>query len=419
MQGWKPLTLTLTLGLGLGLGCGAVSALTFDEALQRSGQAPELAMSAAEVAAAHESRRAAGSLPDPRLQLSLDDFAIEGEGRYRLRDSKRMLSLMRDIPATARREAQIRQAEAIAAASEREREFVRLTVRRETSLAWIRLYFLEKKQAMLIQQADELRRRQESATAMLAGGGEAGDALEALIDEQAFRDAFDILTRDIRLARADLARWIGAFPATDTASGDLPSWLDNAPFPEKQADETGAETLVELRASQARIRVAQAELAMAEASKSPDWSVEFGIGQDAMGNAMAMAKVGISLPFFTPSRQEPEIAAARRMLEKSDAEHVMRRAEFLRRQVELEAGEQAVNARLQRLEHEILPLLARKIALGEAALSAGRGSAVALIEAREKRLAAIADGIDLAAERAAFRVRLHYLHHHEEDILDE
>jgi outer membrane protein TolC len=416
MRSWK------LLWLMLGGWCSAASALTLDEALQRAGQAPDIVASSADNAALAAMRIAAGRLPDPRLQFSLDDFPTEGEGRYRLSDAKRMVSLMQEIPAAAKRDAQIRQAEAAMEASGREREFVSLAVRREATLAWVRLYFLEQKRAVLEQQAIELRRRQDTTRTALAGGGAADEALDALIDEQDLRDAFDALARDIRLARANLVRWTGELPLSETATGDLPSWLANTAAGATKSganEDENAAIPTELRASQARIRMAQAEVAMAEADTASDWSVEFGVGQDAMGNGMVMAKVGISLPLFGATRQAPKIAAARRMLEKSDAEHAMRRAEFLRQQAELEAEETVLEARLHRLEGETLPLIARKVALAEAAFSAGQGSAAAFIMVREKRLATQGDAIELAGERAAVRVKLHYLRHRGEEASDE
>jgi outer membrane protein TolC len=137
--------------------------------------------------------------------------------------------------------------------------------------------------------------------------------------------------------------------------------------------------------------------------------VEFGVGQDAMGKAMMMAKVNFSLPVFTGSRQNPRIAAAQRKLEQSEAEHQLRRAEFQRQREEWLAEETALTLRIKRLSEETLPLLTRKIALAEAAFSGGRSSAAALILAREKHLDTRIQAIDLEAERAAVRANLHFL----------
>jgi outer membrane protein TolC len=146
--------------------------------------------------------------------------------------------------------------------------------------------------------------------------------------------------------------------------------------------------------------------------------MEIGVGQDAMGQAMMMAKVGVSLPLFAGTRQEPRIAAARAKLVGIEAEHALRKAEFTRQREELLAEEAALDAMLQRLAQETLPLLERGIALAEAAYSGGEGSAAALVKAREKRISAQLRAVDLEAERAAARARLHFLRqrgdaHHE------
>jgi outer membrane protein TolC len=399
--------------------CGQAWALSLDEALQRAGNAPEVAASRAGAAASAEALKAAGQLPDPRIVLTLDEFSLEGDSRYHLGDSKRMLGLMQSIPPASRREAQRRQAEAMLEADGRMHAFTRLTARQEASLAWIQLYFLTKKEALLKQQADEIQLRQKATTATLAGGGGADGALESLLDKQTLDDDFDLLRRAIRLAHARLARWIGPFPETETATGELPVWLNTSPNAasvrreaasgNESASEAPLDEEAELSASRARIGVANAELLMAESDKAPDWDVELGMGKDAMGKAMMMAKVNFALPIFASSRQNPRIAAARLNLVKTEAEHAMRRVEFQRQREELLAEETALNQRLKRLNEETLPLLERKVALNEAAFSGGRGSAAAFIQARESRLSTRIRALEFEAERCSVRAKLYFL----------
>ncbi|MDR1889591.1 MAG: TolC family protein [Zoogloeaceae bacterium] len=397
------------------LAFGEARALSLEEALLRAEAAPEVVAARAGEAASQELLRAAGQLPDPRLVLSVDDLAIEGDARYRLRDSKRMVGLMQDIPAAKKREAGRRQAAAGLAADGRMRELVRLAARREAALAWIQIYFLAKKQSLLEKSAAEIRLRQRATTAALAGGNDPDEALESLLDRQMLDDAFDVLRRDLRQARARLQRVIQADGSERNialeATGELPAWLQNpemAAARESDAD-SGFDDAAELSASQARVGMAEAELAVAQADKDSDWAVEFGVGQDAMGEAMMMAKLSFSLPVFTASRQNPRIAAAQRKLEQSAAEHQLRRAEFQRQREEWRAEEAALSLRIKRVTEETLPLLTRRIALAEAAFSGGRGSAATLILAREKHLDARIQAIDLEAERAAIRANLYFL----------
>jgi outer membrane protein TolC len=396
---------------------GEALALSLDEALSRAAHAPEVRSGLAEEEAAKAFSKAAGQLPDPRLVLSVDDFMLEGEARSRFSESKRMIGLMQEFPAASRRKAERQQAEAAQESSARMREYAQLSVRREVSLLWLQLHFLTRKEALLKASAAETSRRQRVSVAALEGGGGADMALGALIDRQMLDDRFDLLKRDFQLVRARLTRWIGPLPSSETASGALPAWAQNAPERFVSALEA-ADPEIELRASRVRIRMAEAELQMAEAGKNPGWSVEIGVGQDSMGNAMMMAKVGIALPLFSASRQDPRIAAARSRLVGVEAEHALRKAEFNRQREELLAEEAALDAMLKRLTQETLPLLERGIALTEAAYSGGKGSAVGLIEAREKRIDAQMRALDLESERAAARARLHFLHergetHHE------
>jgi outer membrane protein TolC len=403
--------------------CGQVWALSLDEALLRAGNAPEVAASRAGAAASAEARKAAGQLPDPRVVLTLDDFSLEGDSRYHLSDSKRMLGLMQSIPPASRREAQRQQAQAMVEADERMHEFTRLAARQEASLAWIQLYFLAQKEDLLRQQADAIQLRQKASTAALAGGGGADAALESLLDKQSLDDDFDLLRRDIRLAHARLARWIGPFPETETATGALPAWL-NTPVNTASSGHTAEsgdalDAEAELSASRARIGVANAELQLAESDKAADWDVELGMGQDAMGKAMMMAKINFSLPVFTSSRQNPRIAAARLNLVKTEAEHAMRREEFQRQREELLAEEVALSQRIKRLKEETLPLLERKVALNEAAFSGGRGSAATFIQARENRLSTQIRALEFEAERSAVRAKLYFLQQRGGDKNDE
>ncbi|MDR2364765.1 MAG: TolC family protein [Zoogloeaceae bacterium] len=425
------MNLNYVVGLAAGLACFAQEealALSFDEAQSRAASAPEVLFGLANETAAAELSKAAGQLPDPRLVLSVDDLMREGDARYRLNDSKRMLGVMQEFPAASKREAERQKAAAARAESARMREYALLAARREVSLLWLELYFLTQKEALLQANADEIRRRQKTSVAALSGGGSPEAALGALLDQQRLDDSFDLLHRDLQLARARLARWIGPLAPAETASGALPVWAQNAPDagadatvgspPAAKPDAEITDAAIELRASQARVQMAQAELQMAQADKDANWSMEIGFGQDAMGQSMMMAKVGFSLPVFASARQNPRIAAARSRLAGVEADHLLRKAEFTRQREELLAEEAALSAMLRRLAEETLPLLNRGIALAEAAFSGGKGSADMLIEARERQIAAQLRLLDLEAARAAARARLYFLQqrgetHHE------
>jgi outer membrane protein TolC len=390
---------------------GELWALSLEEALLRADRAPDVRAFAADVEISEARLVSAGRLPDPRLALTLEDFMLEGETRYRPGNAKRMIGLMQEIPAASRRAAERQKARAAVEEKRRGGAFASLAARREAALAWLRLHFLEQKAELLRARGREIRLRQDATAAALAGGRATADAaLEVLIMARALEDENDLLARDLQLARVNLSRWIGPLADSETATGNLPAWLHEEgenTMPDGGVDD--AEHTAALRESQARIDLAQAELAMARAGRDSNWSLELGVGQDAMGKHMLMARIGFSLPLFPATRQDPEIAAAWSALRKTEAEHAMRRAEFERQRAELRAEAQALKTQQERLEKETLPLLERAIALAEAAFAGGKGQAERLIMARETLLAARMRRIDLEAERMRVRAQLHFL----------
>lgn len=382
----------------------AVQALTLDEALNEAElRAPEIMAGKANENAARALTISAGALPDPKLSIGVDDFPLQGDDRYRLGNSKRSISLMQDIPNSKKRRASQQLAEANAQASLAQNRYARLNVRRETTLAWLSLYYLEQKGLVLDEQEEENRLKRDNSRAVLAGGGSAADVLGAQVEQASLADARDDLNRDIRRARAQLARWVGDELAAQGASGAPPAWLN------KEQTINELEMQPDLRAAQTQVSVAQADLAMATADKNPDWGVELGVGQDAMGKNMAMLKFSFTLPIFTGTRQNPKIAAAASAVERADAEHASRRANYRQQFYELLAERDALTSQRNRLIKSTLPLLNKQIELGLANLRGGQGSADTVLAARNTRLSNLLRSVELQSQLAAVKAKLYFL----------
>src|SRR3546814_15075838 len=72
-----------------------------------------------------------------------------------------------------------------------------------------------------------------------------------------------------------------------------------------------------LRAQDARIAVAEADVRLARADKRPDWKVGVTYGRrDPMYGDMASVGVSIDLPLFAGKRQNPRTAASERSEER-------------------------------------------------------------------------------------------------------
>jgi len=166
---------TVALLIGVNFNAGAAAAgLSYDDALAAAeARAPELSARRHAIDSAQSARTAADALPDPRLVLGLDNVPINGPDAGSLdRDfmTMRRIGLMQEVPNAAKRRAR---ADTAAAAAERERATLaieRLTVRRDTALAWLDRYFLERQLALLDELERETRLLVQTTQAQVAGG---------------------------------------------------------------------------------------------------------------------------------------------------------------------------------------------------------------------------------------------------------
>lgn len=395
---------SLLIVIALLLARTSAHALTLDEAIfAAQNYAPEIAASQASEDSANASRIAAGRLPDPQLTISLDSIPLEGSDRYRLNRTSRTISVMQDIPNSAKREAERQLADAMIQSSISQSQFARLNARREATLAWIELYYFDQKISVLAKQEEENQLRQSSTRASLAGNGSAEDALMAQIEQKELADARDELNRQIRSAQARLARWIGPELASQKLNGDLPEWLG------KEHGFNDIANQPELRAAQAQVGVAQAELAQAIAQNKSDWSIEVGIGQDSMGETMGMVQLKFSLPIFESTRQAPRATAALAAVNRADAEREVRMADYQLEVNELLIQRETLNSQAKRLADETLPLLNQQINVGLARVRSDRGTLNTLLAARSARLNSILRQVDIQSQLALINAKLYFL----------
>ncbi|MBM3115480.1 TolC family protein [Jeongeupia naejangsanensis] len=393
----------LFLAAAFGAASLGAHALTLDEALAAAGGAPDLVASTAATTAAQSLTKSAGALPDPKLSVWVDDLQTSGPDAYRVGDAKRMVSLMQEVPNGDRRDAERQVAGAQLQTSEAQARYTQLSVRRETTLAWLALHYLDRKLDVLAAQDADNRHSQQAGVAALKGGASADAALAARLERDQLDDSRDDIERDRAKARAQLARWIGPALAAQPATGGLPAWLTTG---RAQADDIAEQP--EIRAAATQVSAAQAELALARAAKKPDWGVEVGWGYDAMDQGMAMVKFTFDLPVFAASRQDPKIAAALANVQKSDAERQARMAAYRQQIDELRAERTAILAQVDRLKTRTLPLIDQQVELALAGMKSGKGSD-GVLGARKARLAAQMRAIELESQLAAADTRLYFL----------
>lgn len=384
-------------------------ALTYDEALGiAENHASELSARQNTVAAARAARISAGALPDPKLVMGVDNLPVQGSEAWNTsRDSMTMqrIGVMQEMTHGDKREAARQLAEANVARAGTELQIERLSVRRQTLLAWLRVYYLQQQHALLDQLDAENRLLATAVTARLASGqGRGGERLLSRQEGVALEDRRDDLDRDLRKAQAELARWVGA-AARETLTGPPPTYTPNPDHLRHDLDRHPDVAIFSVQEASAR-----AEVALAEAARKSDWGVEMDYQHrgPAFGD-MVSVQLTFDLPVFTQTRQNPQIAARQQELERVSAE---RESMVRQHAAELEAmlAEQAALVRqLDRIDREWLPLSQQKVDLALAAYRAGQEPLPTVLDARRFLIDTRMKRIDLEARRAAVETSLHYL----------
>jgi outer membrane protein TolC len=390
-------------------GVALAEPLTFDAALLRAArEAPSLKASTSGVDAARSSAVAAGRLPDPTINIGIDNFPVSGPPAFTFQgDSMTMarIGIEQPFPNPAKRRAQRDRAQAEIGIAEAGAAVEAQNVRLETALAWVDLFYAKRRLAQLQVLDQSLGELQATVSARLASGSaRPSAALEPDQLRAAVNDRRSELAADVAKAQARLARFTGD-PEVDV-SGDPPILeVDRAKLV------AGLASLPSLQALDASVVAADAETELARADKRPDWRVSTSYGRrDPAYGDMVSVGVSIDLPLFSRRRQDPKIAASA-----SEAE----RARLLRTAGERElvaaldgdlADHVMHHQRLMNARNTLVPLAKRRAELDMASYAAGKldlGSALlstlALAEAEVDALSREAD-----VARDAIRINFTY-----------
>ena len=389
--------------------------LTLDEALSLGEvQSPRLEAQRHALRAAEEQTGRAGELPDPKLRLGIENLPVSGPDAFRYdRDSMTMraIGLVQEFPNSGKRSARSARAER---ARDVERSMLfsqRSMVQRDIAAAWLEAYFAERSRVALERLVERLAAQSDTVVAGVARGRQS--AAESLMLRGAVEQARDkVLDQNRMLARSRnvLAARIG-----EDAKRPLGEPPNLAEFSHPRDGLVNRlEEHPELRVLDLQQTLARAEVELARASKSSDWSLEVGYGHRAPAfDNMLTVMVAVDLPWRGERRQDRDVASRLAELERARA-----LKEEARRMHEVEvrgwlADHDAATQRIQRFHSILLPLARERSEAALAAYRGGRGELSAVLDAQraitETELAAL--GIE--AERAKAWANLNYLYPHE------
>lgn len=383
--------------------------LTFNAALERAASdAPSVRGRAAGVAAARSAAISADRLPDPTLDIGIQDFPVTGPDAGKLNSDNftmRKIGISQQFINPAKRHARAARAGAGIGIAEAAAGAEARNVRLQSALAWVDLYYAERRLRQLTLLDASLGDLQRTVSARLASGSaRPSQALEPDRLRAQVNDRRSELAADMAKARASLARF----------TGDPNPTVAGAP-PEFVVDRTklmaGISALPSLRVMDAQTIAADADTQLARADKRPDFKVSasYGRREPNYGDLVSVG-VSIDLPIFARRRQDPKIAAAANEAERARFDRVAAEREVLAALSSDLADHAMHHQRLENARTILVPLAKKRAVLDRDSYAAGKldlGSALlsslAFAEAEIDALAREAD-----AARDAVRINMTY-----------
>ncbi len=398
----------LPLALGMLLGVAHAAPLSFPAALDiAEHQSPNLAANTAQINAAQSSAIPAGALPDPKLFIGIDNLPVTGEDRGHLnRDFMTMqkIGIMQEVPNADKRKAREAVASANIDVASAERQITRLQVRRDTAIAWLNLYYIQRKFALFDALDQENKILNDAVKAQIAGGrSPVVDAVMPRQEAVQLADRRDDLASGLAKARAALRRFVGA-QADEPLAGEPPMLSVDAEHLRQQLHQHP-----ELQVFVAQTRKAEAEVHEADAMKQSDWGVELAYQKRApQYSDMISVQFTFDLPIATAHRQDPLIAAKQQELVRIEAD----REAMLRdhaNQLENDLADYATLKRqLERAEQTALPLVQQKVDLQTASYKAGKSDLTSLLAARRELIDQRLKIIEWRSRHAVIAAQLHF-----------
>ena len=374
--------------------------ITFQAAVDRAvASAPGLQAADLQAQAARSAARAAGALPDPKLNAAVEGFPVSGPNAgHPSRDdfSDIKLGVMQDVPNLARRRAERAGAGATVAQADAGRSAEARKVKVATALAWIDLAYAERRVAAVDQVLASLKPLWDAQPSAVASRrSRPGQALTPVQMRAALEDHRSELVAALARARAELTRWTGEI--APSAAGAPPHYeIDPATL------RAALETHPTLLLARSTVSRAEADVDAARAAKRPDWSWEVAYQRrDPRFGDMVMAGVTVSLPIFAGSRQEPLIAARRAEASKAEAEREDTRR-MLAAQLDGDLADHEMHhEQWLRTTGTVVPAAQHRADLETASYAAGRAGLADVLDA----MTALADAKLTALEREAMVMR--------------
>ncbi|MDQ6639489.1 MAG: TolC family protein [Pseudomonadota bacterium] len=384
-------------------GLTAAAPLSLETALDMAVQRSEAARAGrAGLQSAAEAARAAGQLPDPTLNVGVDNLPVTGPDRLNTaRDSMTMkrIGFSQEWVSGNKRVARRNAAEALV---NRQGVLVKAAVadtRLQTALAYLDAFYAGEALRLTTLMEHHAHEELEAARGRLSSATASSQEVLALTGARgAAEDESAEVRQQQSAAAVQLERWVGS-------RVDQLSPPDDAPLPTEQ-DYIGAHPVV--IALQRDVDVARQEAAVTATNRSPNWTWGVSYGQRTGYSDMVTFGVSIPIPLSPGERQDRDTAAKLALVDKAEAdlaEATRTAAADYRR---LLSDAQRLQNRVDRYRGGVVTPAGQRTSVAMAAYASNQVSLVTLFEARHAEVDAQRKLLALRRDLAKAKAQLTY-----------
>jgi outer membrane protein TolC len=383
--------------------------VTLDAALQAAtDRSAAMGAAQASVRASSEAAVRAGQLPDPLLKAGVDNLPVTGQQKYTIGQdfmTMRRIGIEQEWVSGDKRRLRSALANDVV---DRERAgyLAQLAnTRQQTATAWLNAVYAKKAVSLQQELIDHMAHELDATKASYRGAkATAADVTQAQAMLAQTRDQLLKARQTLQTALIGLSRWT-ATPISDVT--------DEPPAPQSYVSSLAPEELSQVQplliAASRDITVADADTAVANSNRSPNWTWE--VAYQQRGGAYSnMVSVGVSIP-LPINRKNLQNRDAAEKAELGTKARLM--YEDVQRQVEADIRAQSATLasgreRIANLTHSLLPAADQRVQLAVAAYRTGIGSLADTFAARRAQLDAELQVLDLQRDVSQTWAQLEY-----------
>ena len=352
----------------------------------------------------------AGQLPDPMLELSVNNLPVNGPMAYSLTEdfmTSRNIGISQTYTREAKRHARANVFERKADKAQITKKLTLTEIRQNTALAWFDVYYQQQMLELLTRQQQEASLQVQSAEAAYRGStGPQSDIFLARSTVAEIQDRIYQAQARLDNAKTTLSRWVGDINniSLHAAPDITQSPLDTQHLYHQVSEHPD---IAVLKAEEA---VAMAEAKAASQEKQADWTWSVMYGERSSGFS-DMISIGVSVPlqWNQENRQDRVVAAKLAQADQVRAE----REEMTREHIaETERWLDTWKSNLVRLsdyEAALIPLAKQHTDAALAEYRGGKGELVTALDARKMEIATRIEKLRIEMETAALWATLEYL----------